>query len=134
MKHISLISIILISFVGLNQNIEKIQQIDSLLINKRLGKALKLLEIENFDSISVISEPPGFYRGVWGNFDNYHFQLIINKTSSRRIKKKYREPKSRYLRRIKRYKVIGVSWTNGNQCNNVGETIGHYAYNRFGGC
>lgn len=129
----ALFTILFLAFtsVSLSQNISKIQEIDSLLIGKKIKKALQKLEITDDNSLDLIHEPPGIIQGVQGHFGKYDFQLIVERVPYGKIGDNSDEY---IIDKLKKYKIIGVAWTNGSTCNHVGRVLIQYAYNKFGDC
>lgn len=111
--------------------ISKIETIDSLLIGKKISRALKLLDVDT--NWTVIHEPPMIAQGVrTTEINGYKVQLITERIPM----SKFRRNKSKKMDYsiILKYRIIGVSWETEGKCRSVGDIIPQYAYDKYGPC
>jgi|SRR5690554_200038 len=114
-----------------SNGISQIENIDSLLIGKKINRALKILDIDT--NWTVIHEPPMIAQGVrTTEIDGYKVQLITERIPM----SKFRKNKSKKMNYsiILRYRIIGVSWETEGKCRSVGDIIPQYAYDKYGPC
>lgn len=110
--------------------ISQIETIDSVLIGKKIKKALKILDIDS--NWRIIHEPPMIAHGIRINeVEGYSVQLITDRIPINKFRKKTR--KMDYSRILK-YRIIGVSWESESKCKSIGDIIPHYAYDKYGPC
>ncbi len=125
---------IILSLSAFSQNISSLEQKDSLFIGMKIEKVLQELAITNADSLRIIDEPPGIIQGIRGQYNKYEFQLITERIPFRDVMKDRNDANAEIINRLRRYRVIGVAWTNGSTCNHEGRILFQYTYNKFGEC
>jgi hypothetical protein len=111
--------------------ISQIETIDSLLIGKKIKRAIKILDVDT--NWTVIHEPPLIAQGVLtSEINGYKVQLITERIPMN----KFRRNKSKKMDYsiILRYRIIGVSWEAEGKCRSVGDIIPQYAYDKYGPC
>lgn len=111
--------------------ISQIETIDSLLIGKKIKRAIKILDIDT--NWTVIHEPPMIAQGVrTTEIYGYKVQLITERIPI----SKFRKNKSKKMDYsiILKYRIIGVSWETVGKCRSVGDIIPQYAYDKYGPC
>jgi hypothetical protein len=111
--------------------ITNIEQIDSLLIGKKIKKAFKLLDIDS--NWTVIHEPPMIIQGVRVNNNEYEIQFITERISWSKFKKDKETNQKKYSK-IVNYKIIGISWRTIGKCKSIGDIIPQFAFDKFGPC
>ena len=130
---------ILLSSIVFGQNsdpeIYKIENLDSALIGKKVKFAILALEIDT--NWRIIFEPSNICRGIQTeNIENCEIQIYIERGSvpPYKVRNTSKNYSSRYRRKLRSQKIIGVSWRIGGNCGSYGQVISYYAYDRFGPC
>jgi hypothetical protein len=114
-----------------SNGISQIETIDSLLIGKKIKRALKILDIGT--NWTVIHEPLFIVQGVrTTEIDGYNVQLITKRITMNKFTKN--KSKKADFSSILRYRIIGVSWKTEGKCRSVGDIIPQYAYDKYGPC